>query len=486
MQITSYLNNSYRNFSPASNPLSFKGGFKSTKYGKYYSKNDIKDIKVEEEPLKKGIKKGLDNANLSKDDYRLFEKMAQTVGYKAISYAQEYTDKQKTLDEILEAYNKAAINMMIAKAYPFGLMNNELLDNETTVQKFKTQSGVEESYFDMLYDLVKDEKLSPSVLEGLSKQNSISRRTREDLDKLYEAYINNEDIVEKFVPKFENEEQALSSLPIGEVCQIGENEHISIKTKDDKIEDLFLTPETYFELFPPIERFATCQNEQGDCYLLASVDSIYQNPSTRHLVLRLFKENPDNTVDVVWRGWDDWDGKVFSVIPEDFALKDIQKQFEKEKWNNSRKLSKTCEAFRAIEILNAQSAILQSKQAAKTRAEDIENLNKFNFGDKVTLSKKERRMFSKLARQEDNSLVLLKQRDFPIFIDKQETKKLYKQLQNENDFMSEYTKLVIERLLPYFNDDKEEDYRLSSNEILPLEVIEKLTNESFSSPLDFY
>lgn len=103
--------------------------------------------------------------------------------------------------------------------------------------------------------------------------------------------------------------------------------------------------------------------------MLASVDSIYQNPSTRHLILRLFKENPDNTVDVVWRGWDDWCGRVFSVISEDFALKDIQKQFEKEKWNNSRKLSKTCEAFRAIEILNAQSAILQSKQAAKTRAD---------------------------------------------------------------------------------------------------------------------
>ncbi len=243
---------------------------------------------------------------------------------------------------------------------------------DTIISKLSA-GGVNSSNMEMILDLVKDKKLTPEILTSIYKDGKVSRRVNDDLDKLYGAYAEGKSVEDVFVPKFADRNTAIESIEIGDVCQIEGEENISTKLSDGTIEELFITPETYLELFPPVERFVTMQSHSmGDCYLLAALDNIQQNPNARHKILEMFRENPDGTVDVVFGGFENRDGEILQKNPENVILKDVSDAI-----NRNLDLdvtSYTCEGFRAIELLNEEERHVQKKDSIKGRYESFQEM----------------------------------------------------------------------------------------------------------------
>lgn len=223
---------------------------------------------------------------------------------------------------------------------------NKQLNN---VMKKLSDGSVNSSNLEMVLDLVKNNVLAPEVLRPIYENGQISRNAAKDLDKLYEAYINNQDILRAFVPEFENDDDALKCIEAGGVCQIKGKPNISTKLPTGEMKELFITPETYMRLFPPVERFIVSQSGAGDCYLLSVFDAINQNPNTRYKLLELFRENLDGTIDVAIGGFENKEGQI--VKKNDLAT--IVENFEDVAYDDycEDELSYTTDAVRAFEVL---------------------------------------------------------------------------------------------------------------------------------------
>lgn len=302
---------------------------------------------------------------------------------------------------------------------------------DTVVSK-TSDCSVNSSNMEMILDLVKSKKLTPEILQSLYKGGQISRRVNDDLDKLYAAYAENKDVEDVFVPKFNSKDEALKGIKIGDVCQIEGTDNISTKLPDGTLEELFITPKTYLELFPPVERFIVNQSHiMGDCYLLAALDSINQNPNSRHKILEIFRENPDGTVDAAFGGFKkDDDGKIIQKNPEKTILKDISAQIH----NNLKMniLSHTTEGFRAVELLHEKERKNQSKTAVMKQYDKYKKL-KQHIKDNERISPELRNdFFFKLYHNEDD------------------IKEMQKRLEESNSVINNIEMVYTEEELDYF------------------------------------
>lgn len=168
-------------------------------------------------------------------------------------------------------------------------------------------ASVEASNVEMLIRLVQDGVVGKHVFEYLPKEGKINQNVTDDIVKLYDAYISGLDPKEAFIPTFKNEKEALSGgnesvlfdgshkeLKKGDVFQVEGEDFIRIKTNENQSKLLNISKDTYFELFPPIERYASTQNDIGNCWELTGINSLLSEPDTRELVLGLFKETKDD------------------------------------------------------------------------------------------------------------------------------------------------------------------------------------------------
>ncbi len=293
------------------NTLNFSGKYINSKYSNPYTTNSILNNKTTSD----SVPDDLDRNNIqSLYDYS--------------------KDRIKDLHECF---------MTCGRATPNGIRKN----TDYIIAKI-SEGGPDASYTEMILDLIKDKKLSPYVLYPPTSQ--INRNVAADLDKLFEAYADSKDVKEVFVPKFKNIDEAANGIEIGDVCQIEGNKNISTKLPDGTIKELFITTDTFLELFPPVERFITQQSTKvGDCYLLSALDSIQQNPNARHILYEMFRENNDGTVDTALGGFKFKNGQAIQKEPNKTIIRNISSKIQ-------TKVDKglaafTPEGMRAIETL---------------------------------------------------------------------------------------------------------------------------------------
>ena len=155
-------------------------------------------------------------------------------------------------------------------------------------------SSVDSSNLQMLLELVANGVVGNHIFEFLPQNGHFTSCVIDDIDKLYNAYINRIKPIDAFIPTYKTKEEANRELKTGDVFEINGEENIFIKTEEDKSIQLKITKEKYFELFPPIERFATTQNEIGNCWEISILQGIYTNPKTRHLLLSMFSQQGKN------------------------------------------------------------------------------------------------------------------------------------------------------------------------------------------------
>src|SRR5699024_5317550 len=186
--------------------------------------------------------------------------------------------------------------------------------------------------------------------EGLS----VNQNIKQDIDKLFECYRTDKSVADAFVPTFKTKDEANSSLSVGDVCQIEGEDRISIKKDEGEIEKLFISKNTYLELFPPVERFLYTQSNQQDCYFISVFDSIYSNPHSRYKILGLFNERKNGKVDASIENFKYTGSHVSSKDFSRYVLRDLSKTLNSLRRIYPNYMSYTMEGLRALEVLNAE------------------------------------------------------------------------------------------------------------------------------------
>ncbi len=169
--------------------------------------------------------------------------------------------------------------------------------------------SIESSNMDMLLSLVERGIVDKHVFKYLPSKGKISPEIESDIDKLYQAYDMGISPIDVFIPSFKSIDEAITGksdlmnlrgtyleIKEGDVFQVEGEDFIRIKTSDIESEKLNISKETYFKLFPPIERYASTQNEIGNCWELTGINSLLCEADTRASVLRLFREDKNDII----------------------------------------------------------------------------------------------------------------------------------------------------------------------------------------------
>ncbi len=170
-------------------------------------------------------------------------------------------------------------------------------------------SSVEASNFSMLVELVQKGVIGKHIFEYLPLSGKVNSSVSKDIDRLYEAYSLGIEPIEAFVPTFNSLSEAMENqdnlmkykgtykeLNVGDVFQVKGEKYIRIKTSYNSSRKLELTKEKYFELFPPIERYASTQNEIANCWEISAINSILCEPKARYLILQMFRQEGNDVV----------------------------------------------------------------------------------------------------------------------------------------------------------------------------------------------
>ncbi len=219
-----------------------------------------------------------------------------------------------------------------------------------------SQDNPDSYYIKKILELVYANKLPPNVLLGLKSGLYTDENIKSDIDKLFECYRNGKNVADAFVTSFKTKESALMALSVGDICQIEDEDRISIKKSDTEIEKLFISKKTYLELFPPVERFLYTQSKQQNCYFIAVFDSIFSNPYSRYKILSLFHERKNGKTDATFGGYKYTGNNATNKDFSRYVLKDVSKQLNKTRIYNYDYMAYTTEGLRALELLSAQEA----------------------------------------------------------------------------------------------------------------------------------
>lgn len=163
---------------------------------------------------------------------------------------------------------------------------NELAE----VAKVMERMDVESSNVEMMVNLVAEGKLWRGVLRYFCDHGKMSKPMEKDIDMLYEAYGDGVSPIDRYVPTFENKNAGLISSNIGDTFEVEGEKNIYLKDFNGEAHQLKISKDTFGQLFPLAERFSGVQGAAGDCYLLATLNSIIEKPSQRQVLYDMFEE----------------------------------------------------------------------------------------------------------------------------------------------------------------------------------------------------
>ena len=223
----------------------------------------------------------------------------ETTSEKSISEARELFAngediKKIPATEVLQSIGMEVNEENINKA--INLINKFNADKNTLVYLLQPEKYPEE----VLKELAKSGDVNEKIVNSYKpKQGEIHPNITNDAVKLVNCYADGVEPIDEFVPKINNSEYNAAikeggSLNVGDVFQLEGEDYIRIKTADGKSEKLNISRETYFKLFPPVERYGSVQDSIGNCWEITAINSLLNTPETRVSLLKLFSEEDGN------------------------------------------------------------------------------------------------------------------------------------------------------------------------------------------------
>lgn len=162
-----------------------------------------------------------------------------------------------------------------------------------TVAKVMEKMDVESSNTEMMVNLVAEGKLWRGVLRYFCEHGKMSKNMEGDIDLIYNAYAEGKKPIDAYVPTVGNKQDGINSVKVGDTFEVEGEKNIYFKDSDDNARQLKVSKETFAELFPPAERFSSTQGAPGDCYLLATLNTMIENPVKRGVLYDMFEETDD-------------------------------------------------------------------------------------------------------------------------------------------------------------------------------------------------
>ena len=132
-----------------------------------------------------------------------------------------------------------------------------------------------------IFDYIKAKNTGLKVLYNINENSHLSKELISDL-KLWKE---GKSIVQSF-PAETSLNDIMKQSQVGDVVEVGKQLFINDGTQMYRWD---MTKEKYLELFPPVQRFMTRQGDLGDCYLIATLNSMMQNPQSRVNLYKSFK-----------------------------------------------------------------------------------------------------------------------------------------------------------------------------------------------------
>ena len=135
-----------------------------------------------------------------------------------------------------------------------------------------------------ILDLAFQGKINPRVLASFGHQNLTKFRSEiiEDAQKLSKG--------ESLVKHFDSLKNIVKKTNSGDVASVNGKMYIN---NNGQLEKWNMTEEKFNELFPLVDRFSTHQ-AIDDCYFIAPLNSLYENPKTRGAYYKLFEQKGDD------------------------------------------------------------------------------------------------------------------------------------------------------------------------------------------------
>ncbi|MBQ8887320.1 MAG: hypothetical protein IJY61_06430, partial [Candidatus Gastranaerophilales bacterium] len=256
-----------------------KNSFAELFYSKEFSPSDILEVRDK-------IETSIGCGNFVPN--RFFEIMDLLVNSESSKYSQ--TERTQALNYFIGLEDKSGKRIFN--------VSNPRHSKLSTYNYFMNidPSGLEASNIQMLIELVQEGVVGKHIFEYLPLDSKINSNISSDIDKLYSAYINGIEPIDKFIPTYDSSDNAQKDLKIGDIYEIDGEDFIYIVNDKHSSTQLQLTKEKYFELFPPVERFGTTQNQIGNCWEISVLQGLYCNPKTRHLVLSLFSQQGTDVI----------------------------------------------------------------------------------------------------------------------------------------------------------------------------------------------
>lgn len=260
---------------------------------------------------------------------------------------------------------------------------DEQKQNLETLKKTSFAENLEDYEFDALSNMMKSDNRNSKATKGLvgliedgsvnkrciyysSRHSDIQPNMANDIKLMQQAKATGKPVADLIVPKFADKNEAIQNAKVGDVYNVGDEKNVYIKTDDENAKQLKFDKETYLKLFPPVERFAVGQSQIGDCYLVSTLDTLYQNPETRVKILDCFEQ----------------DGKdVKAKLPnrEEVIVAKDGKLLEQTKDNPQEKIYiKGAEGLRILEHLYAGVRVDKNIDQAKNQT--YEKLDNTVFG----------------------------------------------------------------------------------------------------------
>lgn len=135
-----------------------------------------------------------------------------------------------------------------------------------------------------IIDLASQGKINPRILSSFGHQNltKFRREIIEDAQKLSKG--------ESLIKYFETTKDIIKKTQSGDVISVQGKMYIN---NNGKLEPWNMTEEKFNELFPLVDRFSTHQ-AIDNCYFIAPLNSLYENPKTRGAYYKLFEQKGED------------------------------------------------------------------------------------------------------------------------------------------------------------------------------------------------
>lgn len=162
-----------------------------------------------------------------------------------------------------------------------------------TVAKVMEKMDVESSNTEMMVNLVAEGKLWRGVLRYFCEHGKMSKNTENDIDLIYGAYADGKEPIDAYVPTVADKKSGIGAVKVGDTFEVDGEKNIYYKNAENEARQLKVSKSMFYELFPPAQRFAGVQGAAGDCYLLATLNAIMENPEQRGVIYDMFEETDD-------------------------------------------------------------------------------------------------------------------------------------------------------------------------------------------------